>query len=68
MNDMKWIADFHLHSKYSGGTSPRMEPAQIAAWAAKKKLNLLGTGDFTHPVYLAELKKSWSSPSRGSSV
>lgn len=54
---MKWIADFHLHSKYSGGTSPQMEPVQMAAWAAKKGLNLLGTGDFTHPVYLAELKK-----------
>ena len=54
---MRWIADFHLHSKYSGGTSPQMEPAQIAAWAAKKGLNLLGTGDFTHPVYLAQLKK-----------
>jgi len=51
------MADFHLHSKYSGGTSPQMEPMQIAAWAAKKGLNLLGTGDFTHPVYLAELKK-----------
>ncbi len=54
---MKWVADFHLHSKYSGGTSPQMEPAQVAAWAAKKGVNLLGTGDFTHPVYLAELKK-----------
>lgn len=54
---MKWVADFHLHSKYSGGTSPQMEPVQVAAWAAKQGVNLLGTGDFTHPVYLAELKK-----------
>lgn len=54
---MRWIADFHLHSKYSGGTSPQMEPAQTAIWAAKKGLNLLGTGDFTHPIYLAELKR-----------
>ncbi len=54
---MRWISDFHLHSKYSAATSPQMEPAQIAAWAAKKGLNLLGTGDFTHPVYLAQLKE-----------
>jgi uncharacterized protein (TIGR00375 family) len=34
-----------------------MEPRQLAVWAEKKGVNLLGTGDFTHPVYLAELKK-----------
>lgn len=54
---MKWIADLHLHSKYSGGCSPSMEPEELAAWGAKKGLNLLGTGDFTHPLYLARLKE-----------
>jgi uncharacterized protein (TIGR00375 family) len=54
---MRWVADFHLHSKYSQACSPLMEPVSLAAWGNKKGLNLLGTGDFTHPVYLAELKK-----------
>lgn len=34
-----------------------MEPEHLAAWGAKKGLNLLGTGDFTHPIYLARLKE-----------
>jgi uncharacterized protein (TIGR00375 family) len=54
---MRWVADFHLHSKYSQACSPLMEPISLAEWGVKKGVNLLGTGDFTHPVYLAELKK-----------
>lgn len=54
---MRWIADFHLHSKYSQACSLKMEPVSLAEWGVKKGLNLLGTGDMTHPVYLAELKK-----------
>jgi len=50
------IADLHLHSKYSRATSRAMEPETMARWAALKGIILLGTGDFTHPLYLAELK------------
>ncbi|MEE8449254.1 MAG: hypothetical protein V3S39_06445 [Thermodesulfobacteriota bacterium] len=53
---MRFIADFHLHSRYSRATSPKMVPEEMAKWAARKGIALLGTGDFTHPVYLAELK------------
>lgn len=52
---MKIIADLHLHSKYSRATSPQMEPEMMFVWARKKGINLLGTGDFTHPSYLKEL-------------
>lgn len=53
---MNFIADFHIHSKYSRATSPEMEVETLAHWAEKKGINLLGTGDFTHPQYFAELQ------------
>lgn len=53
---MKIIADFHIHSKYSRATSREMEIETLALWAEKKGINLLGTGDFTHPQYFAELQ------------
>ena len=53
---MKIIADFHIHSKYSRATSREMEVTTLAHWAEKKGINLLGTGDFTHPQYFAELQ------------
>jgi uncharacterized protein (TIGR00375 family) len=53
---MRFIADFHLHSKFSRATSRDMEVETLARWAKKKGITLLGTGDFTHPTYYAELR------------
>jgi uncharacterized protein (TIGR00375 family) len=53
---MRFIADFHLHSKYSRATSKEMGVESLARWAKKKGITLLGTGDFTHPTYFVELK------------
>jgi len=53
---MRFIADFHIHSKYSRATSKDMEVETLAQWAKKKGITLLGTGDFTHPTYFAELR------------
>ena len=53
---MRFIADFHLHSKFSRATSKDMEVETLAQWGKKKGISLLGTGDFTHPTYFAELK------------
>jgi uncharacterized protein (TIGR00375 family) len=53
---MRFIADFHVHSKYSRATSKDMEVETLARWAKKKGITLLGTGDFTHPTYFAELR------------
>jgi uncharacterized protein (TIGR00375 family) len=53
---MRMIADFHVHSKYSRATSKDMDVETLARWAKKKGISLLGTGDFTHPSYLAELR------------
>lgn len=53
---MRIIADLHIHSRYSRACSPEMEVTALARWAKIKGVNLLGTGDFTHPLYFAELK------------
>ena len=53
---MRIIADFHIHSKYSRATSKDMTARTIALWADKKGINIIASGDFQHPKYLAELK------------
>jgi len=53
---MRIVADLHIHSKYSRATSREMEVETLARWAKWKGVNLLGTGDFTHPTYFAELR------------
>ena len=50
------MADFHVHSKYSRATSREMGVESLARWARLKGVTLLGTGDFTHPTYFAELR------------
>ncbi len=54
---MRFIADLHVHSHYSRATSPDMCPEGIWKWAQLKGINVIGTGDFTHPQWLKELKK-----------
>lgn len=50
------IADLHVHSGFSRATSRDMNVASMSLWAKKKGINLLGTGDFTHPIHFANLK------------
>lgn len=54
---MRIVADLHIHSKYSRATSKDMEVNALSRWAEMKGINLLGTGDFTHPIYFSELKR-----------
>jgi len=54
---MRKILDLHIHSKFSRAVSQEMEPATLAYWAAKKGIDILGTGDFTHPEWLKELQE-----------
>lgn len=55
---MKFIADFHIHSKYSRATSPDMNIETLSKWAKIKGIALMGTGDFTHYMWLDSLKKT----------
>jgi len=55
---MKIIADLHLHGKFSQGTSKNADLQSIEKWAKIKGINLLGTGDFTHPKWIKEIKNN----------
>jgi uncharacterized protein (TIGR00375 family) len=52
-----FIADFHIHSKYSRATSKDCVPEMLELWARRKGLDLIGTGDFTHPAWREELRE-----------
>ena len=54
---MKFIADFHIHSKYSRATSPEMNLESLDKWAKIKGIKVLGTGDFTHPEWFKSLRE-----------
>jgi uncharacterized protein (TIGR00375 family) len=56
--NMRVLADLHIHSKYSRATSEQMSIPEIAKYAKIKGLNLIGTGDFTHPRWLKEINET----------
>jgi DNA helicase II / ATP-dependent DNA helicase PcrA len=53
---MSFYADLHLHSRYARATSRNADLAELAWWARRKGITVLGTGDFTHPAWFQELK------------
>ena len=55
---MKIAVDFHLHSKYSGATSSKMEIPVISKEAKLKGLDFVGTSDVFHPLWVSHLKKN----------
>lgn len=54
---MKLVADLHIHSKYARATSPRSDLETLEQFALLKGVNVLGTGDFTYPLWFKELSK-----------
>jgi len=54
---MKFIADLHIHSKYSRATSKDMTLEELDRWADDKGILVMATGDFTHPEWLKEIKE-----------
>ena len=55
---MNIFTDLHIHSKYSRATSTNLDLTNIAKYGKIKGLNLIGTGDFCHPIWLNELKRN----------
>ncbi len=55
--NMQIVADLHIHSKYSRATSTSMVVREISTFAELKGLQLVGTGDLTHPDWNRELKQ-----------
>ena len=54
---MRFIGDFHIHSKYSRATSPEMDLEHLDLWGKIKGINVISVGDFTHPVWFKEIKE-----------
>ena len=52
-----YIADLHIHSRYSRATSRDCIPEMLEFTAARKGIGVLGSGDFTHPAWREELKE-----------
>lgn len=54
---MKFIADFHIHSKFSRATSEKTDLENIAKWAEIKGVKVIASGDFTHPQWIKSIKE-----------
>ena len=52
-----YIGDLHIHSRYSRATSKELTPEHLDLWARKKGIHIVGTGDFTHQAWRAELEQ-----------
>ena len=62
---MKYIADLHIHSRFSRATSRDCDLSHLDWWARRKGIGLIGTGDFTHPAWRAELSEQLVSAGDG---
>jgi len=59
------IADLHIHSKYSRACSTSLDIPNLEKYARIKGVNLLGTGDFTHPKWINDLKSNLTEHDNG---
>src|SRR3989338_1595409 len=62
---MKFVGDFHIHSKYARATSPDMDLEHLDKWAKIKGIKVISTGDFTHPAWFKELKEKLEPAEQG---
>ena len=62
---MQIIADLHIHSKYSRAVSPQMNLEEISRFAKLKGIQLVATGDWTHPLWFREIKSKFKDNSSG---
>lgn len=62
---MRFIADLHMHSRYSRATSRDMTLENLWKWSQLKGITVLGTGDFTHPQWLGEIKEKLNNCGNG---
>src|SRR3989338_2622615 len=54
---MRYITDFHIHSKFSRACSKNLTLSNLAAWARVKGIDILATSDFTHPACIKEIEE-----------
>jgi len=54
---MRFLADLHIHSRFSRATSRDLDVPGLLTWACRKGISVVGTGDVTHPGWLAHLRE-----------
>lgn len=59
------IADLQIHSKYARAVSPKMVLEELDRWASDKGIQVMGTGDFTHPAWFKEIKEKLEPAEQG---
>lgn len=62
---MKVMADLHIHGKYSQATSKDLTIPNLEKWANVKGIDLVGTGDFTHPKWIQHIKEELTEDGSG---
>ena len=62
---MHYVADLHLHSKYSRAVSPQMTLSVMAQYARQKGIDILTAADFTHPVWFKEISSQLEDAEEG---
>lgn len=65
MQKMAYIADLHIHSRFSRACSQQLNVPNLVSWAKLKGIDVLGTGDFLHPLWFAELKNQFKEDGSG---
>lgn len=55
---MQYIADLHIHSPYSRACSPLLSLENISKRCEEKGIDIISTGDFSHPIWFKNLKKN----------
>lgn len=59
------FGDFHIHSRFSRACSKDLTIENLIKWAKIKGLNILGTGDFTHPIWIQDIKSKLKPNGKG---
>jgi len=62
---MEKICDLHIHSRYSGGTSNLINVQKLAENCSLKGIDIVGTGDCFHPLWLKEIQLNLEEDSNG---
>ena len=60
-----FIADLHVHSKFSRATSRNLDIEHLYIWAQRKGIRVVGTGDFTHPQWFSLIEEKLESAEPG---
>ena len=62
---MRYIVDWHIHSKFSRACSKQLELPVIDEWCKRKGIDVVATGDWTHPAWFKHIKDSLEEKRQG---